>query len=148
MNYPEASMTRWILTVAATIQLVAPCSPALAQKLMPVVAPDGTATVSLPPGWIITGAFEGTLDILGPQGQVLGLGAYAPMMGVAPDPAAGMLSYLRAQSLGIHPVILERTPVIPPLIPGGRSANLIMASELNGRHYKSLASVTTAQTGY
>lgn len=134
-----------ILTIAA-LYLFAP-GRAAAQELAAVVAPDGSAIVSLPHGWNITGAFEGTLDIAGPQGQVLGLGAYAAMMGSAPDPASGILTYLRGQPLAIRPVILESSPTAP-LIGGGRSANLIIASELNGRRYRSLVSVTTAPIGY
>ncbi len=46
-------------------------------KLTSHTAPDGSARISLPSGFLITGAYKGTLDIVGPNGAVMALGAAA-----------------------------------------------------------------------
>jgi hypothetical protein len=45
-----------------------------AVKLTPTLAPDGSCKISLPSGYRITGAYKGTLDIVGPNGAAMSLG--------------------------------------------------------------------------
>ncbi len=51
--------------------------------------PDGSGSVSLASGWRITGAYKGTVDIVGPGGAVMGLGAPMSVVGYAADTAFG-----------------------------------------------------------
>src|SRR5262249_44601728 len=37
---------------------------------------DGSGFIGLPAGWKITGAYKGTVDVVGPQGQAISLGGY------------------------------------------------------------------------
>ena len=43
--------------------------------LTPQAVPDGSGQISLPPGFQIAGAYKGTLDIVGPNGAAMVLGA-------------------------------------------------------------------------
>lgn len=44
-------------------------------KLTRQTAPDGSTQISLPPGFVITGAYKGTLDIVGPNNATMALGS-------------------------------------------------------------------------
>ena len=43
-------------------------------KLTPQQAPDGSCKISLPPGYRIVNSYQGTLDIVGPNKEIMGLG--------------------------------------------------------------------------
>jgi hypothetical protein len=43
-------------------------------QLTPTQLPDGSGQISLPPGWRVTNSYKGTVDAVGPNGEVLGLG--------------------------------------------------------------------------
>lgn len=76
-------------------------------KLTPQAVPDGSGQISLPPGFRITGAYKGTLDIAGPNGAAMVVGAPtlctsyqggAMFPGIPPvnfnDPVRAMLDYV------------------------------------------------------
>jgi hypothetical protein len=46
-------------------------------QLTPTQLPDGSGHISLPPGWRVVNSYKGTVDALGPNGEMLGLGSYA-----------------------------------------------------------------------
>lgn len=43
-------------------------------QLTPTRLPDGSGQISLPPGWRVTNSYKGTVDAVGPNGEMLGLG--------------------------------------------------------------------------
>lgn len=106
-------------------------------KLTRQTAPDGSGAISLPPGFRITGSYQGTFDIAGPNGAYMGLGsptvctrpeAAAMFPGIPPldfqDPVRAMLDYLSfmGPKAGIRPEakILDTRPVQD--WPNGRAA--------------------------
>jgi len=42
--------------------------------------PDGKATIGVPPGWRIIGWGNGAVDVAGPQGQLVDVGIFLPIM--------------------------------------------------------------------
>src|SRR5207244_9151087 len=62
-------------------------------------------------------------------------------------PAAGLLAYLAQAQMSTN-VIIQKEKPSAPLIVGGRSSSLWVDGTMNGRRYKSLALVTTADVGY
>jgi hypothetical protein len=56
-------------------------------QLTPTQLPDGSGQISLPPGWRITGAYKGTVDAVGPNGEGMSLGG----PNAVNSPAAGGL---------------------------------------------------------
>jgi len=91
-------------------------------------APDGSGSISLPPGFWIAASYQGTFDIDGPDGAYMGLGSHyvctrpeaAGMFPGIPaldfdDPVRAMLGYLdfMARKAGVRPEakILDAQPV-------------------------------------
>jgi hypothetical protein len=125
---------------------------------------DGSGWVSLPAGWRITGAFKGTVDIAGPQGQLVSLGGYTvgfvnPLPGTPGNmltgPYRGPLQafpayidamFQRALSRGIAQYqTLEHTP-IP--YQGGQGAYILFRLNMQGKASSGLAMVCTAPIDY
>ncbi|MBV9926828.1 MAG: hypothetical protein JOZ96_17545 [Acidobacteria bacterium] len=44
-------------------------------RLTPTTLPDGSGRIGLPPGWRIVNSYKGTVDLQGPRGEIMGLGA-------------------------------------------------------------------------
>lgn len=42
--------------------------------------PDGNAAIGVPPGWRISGYGNGAVDVAGPQGQLVDVGVYLPIL--------------------------------------------------------------------
>jgi len=106
-------------------------------KLTRRTAPDGSGAISLPPGFRITGSYQGTLDIAGPNGAYMGLGsptvctrpeAAAMFPGIPAldfhDPVRAMLDYLQfiSRKAGVQTEarVLDTRPVQD--WPNGRAA--------------------------
>jgi len=83
--------------------------------------PDGSGTIGLAPGWQVVNSYKGTVDIVGPDGTVMGLGG---MVNVVPaqaaalfpgspyvstlDPAAAFVEL--AQHSGVRMQLLDQQP--------------------------------------
>jgi hypothetical protein len=129
--------------------------------------PDGKAAIGVPPGWRISGYGNGAVDVAGPQGQLVDVGIYLPIM-VRPtfvgpvagtiylpfiaDPAAAVPVVSQALSQqtvarggqGTTNVeVLERYNTPPPT-GAGQAAYLFARSRIGGRPYYHFALVNTA----
>jgi hypothetical protein len=129
--------------------------------------PDGKAAIGVPPGWRISGYGNGAVDVAGPQGQLVDVGIYLPIM-VQPtfvDPVAGAiyLPYIADPAAAV-PVVsqaLARQTVArggqgttnvevlgryntPPPTGAGQAAYLFARSRIGGRPYLHFALVNTA----
>lgn len=129
--------------------------------------PDGKAAIGVPPGWRITGWGNGAVDVAGPQGQLVDVGIFLPIM-VQPtfvgpvagaiylpfiaDPAVAVRAVSEAQSRqavmrGAPAVtdieVLERHPTAPPT-GAGQAAYLFARSRIGGRPHYHFALVNTA----
>src|SRR5262245_19541908 len=118
--------------------------------------PDGKATIGVPTGWRITGRGNGAVDVAGPQGQLVDVGIFLPIM-VQPtfvgpvagaiylpfiaDPAIAVRAVSEAQSRqaaarGVPAVtdieVLDRSPTPPPT-GSGPPASLFARSRIGGR---------------
>lgn len=83
--------------------------------------PDGSGTIGLAPGWQVVNSYKGTVDIVGPEGTVMGLGGY---LNVVPssvaayfpgsphvsstDPATAFVEL--AQQNGVRMQLLDQRP--------------------------------------
>jgi len=130
-------------------------------------APDGKAAIGVPPGWRITGWGNGAIDVAGPQGQLVDVGIFLPIM-VQPtfvgpvagtiylpfiaDPAVAVRAVSEAQSRQAvarggpavtNIEVLERYPTPPPT-GGGQAAYLFARSRVGGRPHYHFALVNTA----
>ena len=129
--------------------------------------PDGKAAIGVPPGWRISGYANGAVDVAGPQGQLVDVGIYLPIL-VRPtfvgpvagaiylpfisDPAAAVPVVSQALSQqtvarggqGTTNVeVLERYNTPPPT-GAGQAAYLFARSRVGGRPYYHFALVNTA----
>jgi hypothetical protein len=129
--------------------------------------PDGKAAIGVPPGWRITGWGNGAVDVAGPQGQLVDVGIYLPIM-VQPtfvgpvagaiylpyiaDPAVAVRAVSEAQSRqamarggqGLTDIeVLERYNTPPPM-GSGQAAYLFARSRIGGRPHYHFALVNTA----
>jgi hypothetical protein len=129
--------------------------------------PDGKAAIGVPPGWRISGYGNGAVDVAGPQGQLVDVGIFLPIM-VQPtfvgpvagaiylpfiaDPAAAVPVVSHALSRqtvarggqGTTNVeVLERYNTAPPT-GAGQAAYLFARSRIGGRPYYHSALVNTA----
>lgn len=129
--------------------------------------PDGKAAIGVPPGWRITGWGNGAVDVAGPQGQLVDVGIFLPIMvkptfagpvagaiylPFIPDPAVAVRAVSEAQSRQAvargGPVltdieVLERYPTPPPT-GAGQAAYLFARSRIGGRPHYHFALVNTA----
>jgi len=111
-----------------------------------LVSPDGSATVALPDNWRIAGGGKGVVAIEGPNSEqvVLGFQTFvtanqAPYM--APEQALAwfMRSHgMRLAGIQQHEAQQARS---------GQAELIVGESEMQGRQYKLIARVTTAQIG-
>ncbi len=111
-----------------------------------LVSPDHSATVALPDNWRIVGGAKGSVAIQGPSSEqvVLGMQTFvtsnqAPYM----PPEQALAWFMRThgdQLLGIQ----ERQPQQSA---SGQAELITLESEIQGRKYKGVARVTTAQIG-
>jgi hypothetical protein len=129
--------------------------------------PDGKAAIGVPPGWRITGWGNGAVDVAGPQGQLVDVGIFLPIM-VRPtfvgpvagaiylpfiaDPATAVRAVSEAQSRqavarggpAVTDIeVLERYPTSPPT-GAGQAAYLFARSRIGGRPHYHFALVNTA----
>ena len=142
-----------------------PAQPPVA--LQQQTTPDGKAAIGVPPGWHISGYGNGAVDVAGPQGQLVDVGIFLPIM-VRPtfvgpvagtiylpfiaDPAAAVPVVSQALSQqtvarggqGTTNVeVLERYNTPPPT-GAGQAAYLLARSRIGGRPYYHFALVNTA----
>jgi hypothetical protein len=135
--------------------------------LQPQTTPDGKAAIGVPPGWRITGWGNGAVDVAGPQGQLVDVGIFLPIM-VQPtfvgpvagaiylpfiaDPAVAVRAVSEAQSRqaaarggpAVTDIeVLERYPTPPPT-GAGQAAYLFARSRIGGRPHHHFALVNTA----
>jgi hypothetical protein len=129
--------------------------------------PDGKAAIGVPPGWRISGYGNGAVDVAGPQGQLVDVGIYLPIL-VQPSfvgPVAGAI-YLPfiadpaaavpvvSQALSRQTVarggqgttnveVLERYNTAPPT-GAGQAAFIFARSRVAGRPYYHFGLVNTA----
>lgn len=111
-------------------------------------APDGSCQISLPPGYRITGAYQGTLDVVGPHGSQMGLGgpvlctrpeAAAFFPGIPPvdfgDPAQAMVDYVRYSGAKNGKTITVKVFDVKPIPdwPTGRAAFVRYSTRMDGR---------------
>ena len=129
--------------------------------------PDGKAAIGVPPGWRISGYGNGAVDVAGPQGQMVDVGIYLPIL-VRPtfvgpvagaiylpfiaDPAAAVpvvsqaLSQQTAARGGqgtTNVEVLERFNTPPPT-GAGQAAYILARSRIAGRLYYHFGLVNTA----
>ncbi|HEX7785892.1 MAG TPA: hypothetical protein VF653_06700, partial [Methylomirabilota bacterium] len=129
--------------------------------------PDGKASIGVPAGWRISGWGNGAVDVAGPQGQLVDVGIFLPIM-VQPtfvgpvagaiylpfiaDPAVAVRAVSEAQSRqsvarggpAVTDIqVLERLPAPPP-IGAGHAAYLFARSRIAGRPHYHFALVNTA----
>jgi hypothetical protein len=129
--------------------------------------PDGKAAIGVPPGWRITGWGNGAVDVAGPQGQLVDVGIYLPIMVqptfVGPVAGAIYLPYIADPAAAVRPVsealsrqavarggqgttdvqVLERYATPPPM-GSGQAAYVFARSRVGGRPYYHFALVNTA----
>jgi hypothetical protein len=128
---------------------------------------DGKAAIGVPPGWRITGWGNGAVDVAGPQGQLVDVGIYLPIMVqptfVGPVAGAIYLPYIADPAAAVRPVsealsrqavarggqgtadvqVLERHNTPPPM-GSGQAAYVFARSRVGGRPYYHFALVNTA----
>ena len=78
--------------------------------------PDGSGTMKLPTGWRITGAANGAVDVVGPEGQSIELGLAYPVV----TPEADRAFKQQQIALGIRPAPSVVPVAAFPAVPGGR----------------------------
>jgi hypothetical protein len=129
--------------------------------------PDGKAAIGVPPGWRITGWGNGAVDVAGPEGQLVDVGIYLPIMVqptfVGPVPGTIYLPYIADPAVAVPAVsqalsrqamarggpavtdiqVLERYDTPPPL-GAGQAAYLFARARIGGRLHYHLALVNTA----
>jgi len=116
-------------------------------QLTPTRLPDGSGQISLPPGWRVTNSYKGTVDAVGPNGEMLGLGlpvaVNSPAAGglypTVPtvdfsDPVRAALGYAAFQRQQV--TVLDSRPV--QLQAAGRFAFIRFRTSLNGQPYDGL----------
>lgn len=135
-------------------------------RLQQTTLPDGSAAVGVPPGWRITFGQQGALDMEGPRGEQISLGAAAPVythpmpfgqdMFVAQccDPVQAMLalqpqiSVLQRRMGKPAPRILRVIESQPSPFPNGQAAYVLGELDEGGRSYMGYGFVATSKTGY
>jgi hypothetical protein len=126
---------------------------------------DQSGTIELPDGWRLIAGQKGSCDVAGPAGQMLSLGAAAPVWtnpmarvsGLFVAPYSEPVAALKALSPQIAAAltragqpapsllrVIESQPIKSPL---GRAALILFESELGGGRYLNLAMVITSVTG-
>jgi hypothetical protein len=129
--------------------------------------PDGKAAIGVPPGWRISGWGNGAVDVAGPQGQLVDVGIYLPIMVqptfVGPVAGAIYLPYIADPATAVRAVseaqsrqavarggpavtnieVLERYPTAPPT-GAGHAAFIFARSRIGGRPHYHFALVNTA----
>jgi hypothetical protein len=129
--------------------------------------PDGKAAIGVPLGWRISGWGNGAVDVAGPQGQLVDVGIYLPIMVqptfVGPVAGAIYLPYIADPAMAVRAVseaqsrqavarggpavtdiqVLERYNTPPPT-GAGQAAYLFARSRIGGRPHLHFALVNTA----
>jgi hypothetical protein len=129
--------------------------------------PDGKAAIGVPVCWRITGWGNGAVDVGGPQGQLVDVGIYLPIMVqptfVGPVAGAIYLPYIADPAVAVRAVseaqsrqavarggpavtdiqVLERYETPPPT-GAGQAAYLFARSRIGGRPHFHFALVNTA----
>jgi len=116
-------------------------------QLTPTMLPDGSGRISLPPGWRVTNSYKGTVDAVGPNGEVMALGGYVAVNspragGLYPtvatvdfsDPVRAALGYAAFQRQQVR--ALDARPIQMPI--AGRWAFMRFQAMLNGELYDGL----------
>lgn len=116
-------------------------------QLTPTLLPDGSGRISLPPGWRVTNSYKGTVDAVGPNAEMLGLGSYAAVNsaragGLYPtvptvdfnDPVRAALDYAAFGRQQVR--VLDSRPFQMPT--AGRWAFMRFQVMLNGQPYDGL----------
>jgi len=144
-------------------------------RLNPVNLPDGSH-IEIPAGWRIAASGKGTVDVAGPNGESVSLGAAAPVYTQAPrspipgvaipdnyvlsgpccDPVRALTALTpqfsaMAQKMGLPSLqltrVLDAQPTQSP-VNGGQAAFVFAEIQVGGRPSQSLAWIMAAPTGY
>lgn len=118
---------------------------------------DGSGQMGLAPGWRITGSYKGTVDVVGPSGEMMGLGGYAVVTSKATnglfagipmvdfnDPVRAALDYAeynanQARMKGMAESRITKVWDTYPIPFGGHKAAFMRFSAvLNGQPYEAL----------
>jgi hypothetical protein len=117
---------------------------------------DGSGWISLAPGWKIVGAFKGTVDAVGPNGEVMSLGGYQQVFNYqypnmmygpyrAPWPAFDhSVDILNNRAISRGQASIRLIEQAQDQYPGGQAAWLAYELVLGGRQHRGLAWVATA----
>ncbi len=128
-----------------------------AQPLRQTMLPDGSGSIGLPPGWQITGAFKGTVDLVGPGDQQASLGGYmlvsvpgairAQMVGPYRDPVTTLqlyIDHLTQGGLSRRQVSFRLIEQAPVPWQNGLGAYISYEVGMAGKHGRGLALVGMA----
>ncbi|MBZ5601290.1 MAG: hypothetical protein LAO79_03190 [Acidobacteriia bacterium] len=119
---------------------------------------DGSGWVSLAPGWKITGAYKGTVDTVGPNGEWMSLGGYSQVFARTAPNSGQMYGPLRPPwpalqlsydvqfkgALSRGETRMRLIEQAPDMYPGGQAAWLHYEIQSGGKSYRGLAWVATA----
>jgi hypothetical protein len=117
---------------------------------------DGSGWISLAPGWRIVGSYKGTVDAVGPNGEVLSLGGYQQVFNYEypnmmygpyrpPWPAfAHSQDTMNKKALSRGQASIRLIEQMPDQYPNGQAAWLAYEMVFSGRPYRGLAWVATA----
>ena len=143
--------------LAASMPKPAPGNEPVALTRTPL--PDGSGWVSLAPGWQITGAFKGTVDAVGPNGEIMSLGGYQQIFMQAypnstlmfgayrpPWPAWQLfVDCLNKGAVSRGEIKIRQLEMVPDKFPGGEAAWISYEQSLGGKTFRGLAWVATAR---
>ena len=117
---------------------------------------DGSGWISLAPGWRITGAFKGTVDAVGPNGETMSLGGYQQvvnyrypdhMFGPYRPPWPAFAHYVdtaNKMALSSRRASIRLIEQTPDQFQGGQAAWLAYELVFEGTPYRGIAWVATA----
>jgi len=118
--------------------------------------PDNSGWVSLAPGWRITGAYKGTVDAVGPDGEIMSLGGYQQVFNYRypnmlygpyrpPWPALELyIDILNKGAMSRGEAAVRLIEQVPDQYPGGQAAWISFETAAKGKTYRGLAWVATA----
>jgi hypothetical protein len=127
-------------------------APRKVPPLQKVQLSDGSGWIGLAPGYRMTGAFKGTVDVVGPDGAILGLGSpnnvfVNPIGGVAPnmmngpyrDPVRALPNFLDVsfnRALSRREATLKIIETSPQQMAGGQAAYIAYELSTAKLHYR------------
>jgi hypothetical protein len=128
------------------------------QSWQRVQFPDGSGSIAVPPGWRISSAQRSTVEMHGPRGDGVAIGvtfSVGPAQFVTPvgftgpylppvEAFAWVSEVMAKRNGGATQTRVTEVQQTPPLTQGGRAVYLLADQMTQGRHYRALALVNTA----